>query len=811
MKSLAADVRSVLGTTTKISYGADWSEYFGHQPADGSGDVFFHLDEFWSDSAVDFIGVDNYVPLADWRDGFAHADAVAGYQGPYDRDYLKANVEGGEGYDWYYASAADRDAQLRTPIADGAHGEDWLYRYKDFAGWWSNAHYNRPGGVRDTNATAWTPQSKPFRFTEAGAPAVDKGANQPNVFADAKSSESALPHYSTGARDDLAQRRALEALHEYWRDASNNPVSTVYATPMIDIDRTYVYAWDARPYPFFPARTDIWGDGPNWEKGHWLNGRAGRAPLDLLVTALCGEAMFTAVETGALKGVITGYIIDRPLSPREMIDPLADVFQFDMVEAGDLIRFQPRDAEPAMTVAISDLAEGDNASFSASLAQESDLPAAFRLGFIDEGKDFSPAVAEARDPGANPSRETGSEIAAVIPQAEAEARTRSILADAWVMRETAAFSLPPSLVAIDPGDAIEVDLEGRPRRYRVTDITDAGAREIEAVRVSPSVYEAPVGPIAFTAPPTLPVYGAPSWALMDLPLLNEDDDAAAPYFAAYADPWPGAAALYRETAAGTEVLTGAAPSPSVMGRLETALPSGAPGRWDERSISVRLSSGVLSARSKEEILGGANAMAVESASGGWEVFQFRDATLESDGSWTLTGLLRGQGGTETEAEGGAAVGARVVLLSRTLVQPAFSAELRGQSFTWSAGPDSDLPGTNNFTEDALTLTARGLTPLAPVHLKASPDNGAFNLNWIRRTRIGGDSWEGEVPVGETAEKYLVTIYDGADVVREVETTAPEYTYAAADVTADLGGPVSELSFTVRQWSDRVGWGLEGNS
>jgi hypothetical protein len=51
---LASDVRTVLGGDTKISYGADWSEYFGHHPADGSGDVCFHLDPLWTSDDVDF-------------------------------------------------------------------------------------------------------------------------------------------------------------------------------------------------------------------------------------------------------------------------------------------------------------------------------------------------------------------------------------------------------------------------------------------------------------------------------------------------------------------------------------------------------------------------------------------------------------------------------------------------------------------------------------------------------------------------------------------------------------------------------------
>jgi hypothetical protein len=41
-KQLAADVRAILGAGTEIGYAADWSEYFGHHPGDGSGDVFFH-------------------------------------------------------------------------------------------------------------------------------------------------------------------------------------------------------------------------------------------------------------------------------------------------------------------------------------------------------------------------------------------------------------------------------------------------------------------------------------------------------------------------------------------------------------------------------------------------------------------------------------------------------------------------------------------------------------------------------------------------------------------------------------------------
>ncbi|MEM9494837.1 MAG: glycoside hydrolase/phage tail family protein [Pseudomonadota bacterium] len=809
LKALAADVRQVLGAGTDISYGADWSEYFGYQPPDGSGDVFFHLDDVWSDANIDFVGIDNYMPLADWRDGFAHLDALAGARGQYDRAYLMSNIEGGEGFDWFYASDEDRDNQLRTPITDGAHGEPWIYRYKDLKSWWSSAHHNRPGGVRAASPTSWVPRSKPIVFTEAGAPAVDRGANQPNVFVDPKSSESALPHYSSGARDDLAQRRAIEATAKYWRIGANNPTSPLYGGAMVDTERQYFYAYDARPFPDFPARSDVWGDAANWEKGHWLNGRLGRAPLDLLVTALAGEVGVTAVETGGLEGVVTGYVVDRPMSARDMIDPLADVFQFDMIETGAELRFQPRYGGAETAFDARALAARDSAgAFTLALAQEADLPAAVRLGFFDEAEDFAPGAVEARDPGARPLREVGVDIAAVLPAAEAEARARSILADAWVMRETLTFDLPPSATAVEPGDIMILNDVGADRRYRVTEIEDAGARTCSLVRMSPHVYNAPTGPAVFTPPAPAAVFGQPVWELMDLPLLRDGDAGEGPVFAAFADPWPGGVALYRQAGDGAPQLAARAGARAVMGRLETALAPSFSGRWDNRSVTVRLSYGVLAARAPEDVFEGANLFAVESADGSFEVAQFREAVLGEDGAWRLTGLLRGQAGSEVAAALGAPVGARFVLLTPALARADFSAASRGLDFAWSAGPEADLPGTDTFSEKILAMGARALRPLSPVHLRARRDGGDIRLAWIRRTREGGDSWEGEVPLSEFSEAYRIRVYQGSALLREAETAAPEYLYTAADIEADFGpaGPGASISFSVVQISDAVGEG-----
>ena len=142
LRALAADVRAILGAGCKISYAADWSEYGAYSAP--NGDLRFPLDPLWADDAIDFIGIDNYMPLSDWRDGEDHADAA--YGSIYAQDYLKSNIEGGEMFDWYYAAPEHMAAQIRTPITDGAYGTPWIYRAKDLRSWWEQPHLERIAG-----------------------------------------------------------------------------------------------------------------------------------------------------------------------------------------------------------------------------------------------------------------------------------------------------------------------------------------------------------------------------------------------------------------------------------------------------------------------------------------------------------------------------------------------------------------------------------------------------------------------------------------------------------------------------------------
>ena len=798
LKTLAADVRAIL-PGAKLGYAADWSEYGKHDL--GGGKLLFNLDPLWSDANIDFIGIDNYLPLADDRDATT-----------YDPAALAAAIQSGEDYDWYYASGAGRAAGTRTPITD-ALDKPWVWRAKDLWSWWSNAHYDRATGAESASPTAWTAKSKPIRFTELGCPAVDKGANQPNVFFDPKSSESALPYFSNGERDDLIQRRFLEAHFAFWNDPANNPASTHYDGRMVDTDNIHVWCWDARPYPFFPARSDVWGDAANWRRGHWLNGRLGAIQLPALVNAIAQD---DSLDTSQLTGLVTGYAVTGTMSPRDALEPLGIAYHFDAAETQGSIRFTMRGQSTATPLTEHDLAltGGEpNFGFTLTRAQETDLPNASRIQYIDADADYRQASTESRRLTTASERVATSNLPLVMDQGQAIGIGGRLLQDAWTMRETAVFALPPSRLALDVTDEVVLAASDRDRRLRLTQIDDGTERRIEACATDPSLYEPLSGP--GRAPGLMQSVTQPGRALavfLDLPLLTGADTPWSPHVAATADPWPGSIAILRSATdsafAPDTTLTKAA----TAGRTTADFYSGPFWRWDTvNQLRLRLTAGTLASRDDLAILGGANGLALQNEDGGWEILQFATATLTAPDEWTLTRLLRGQQGTETAMRNPVPAGARIVVLDAALKQLALNQNEATLPFHYAWGPPGKPLSDSSWQTTEQQFAATGLRPLAPAHLAATyTATGDLTLTWTRRTRVAGDSWDQtDVPLAEESERYEIGILDALGaVVRTVTATEPTATYTAAQIAADFpSGLPSPFCFTVAQRSAAFGPGV----
>ena len=159
------------------------------------------------------------------------------------------------------------------------------------------------------------------------------------------------------------------------------------------------------------------------------------------------------------------------------------------------------------------------------------------------------------------------------------------------------------------------------------------------------------------------------------------------------------------------------------------------------------------------MLDGANALAVRRADGSFEVVQFSVATPVSEGVLRLSGLLRGQLGTDGRNETIPA-GADVVLLDEAVVPIVTRPEDLGRSMILRVGPAGVDAGDASVVEVTSEAAATALKPYAPCRITGRRGASGVEIRWIRRTRTGGDSWEGEVPLGEDVEAYEVEILSG---------------------------------------------------
>ncbi len=782
LRALAADVRTILGPSTKISYAADWSEYFGCQ---ADGNLYFHLDPLWADSNIDFIGIDNYMPLSDWRDGESHADASWG--AIYNLDYLKSNIEGGEGFDWYYDGAEGALAQRRLPIEDGAFNEPWVFRYKDLRSWWSNLHHERTNGVRQTNATAWVPFSKPFRFTEYGSPAVDKGTNQPNRFIDVKSSESGLPAWSSGRRDDLIQMQYLLALSSYWADPAKNPVSPLYGDRMLDLERSHVWAWDARPFPEFPGQVQVWSDGGNYSRGHWLNGRATNQPLAQVVREISARSGALEVDTRQLFGLVRGYQQADVTSARAALQPLALAFGFDAIERDGVLGFRNRDGRVLAEITDDMLALlADSAgSFETTRSPEVDTAGQIRLGFVEAQSSYEVRSAEVIFPDEEARGVSQTDLPLALTRNEAIATVERWLAEARVARDGARFALPKSQLKIGPGDVVGY----KGRRYRIDRVERTEGQMLEALRVEPGVYLPSDRDgetiVARSFAPPVPVFPV----MLDLPLLRGDEVAHAPHVAVAADPWPGSVGVWAASQDSGYLLNRLIAAPAAIGVTESPLLPAQPGVWDQGSaLRVRMSGADLASADRLGVLNGANSMAIGDGSGSnWEVFQFVEALIVAPDTFELSLRLRGQAGTDGLMPAAWPVGSLVVLLDQTLTQLDLPLSARGLAryYRFSAAARGfDHPDAVLRVE---AFDGAGLRPYPVAHLRATEGSeGELAVTWIRRTRIDGDSWQAfEVPLGEESERYLIRVLQGPILRAEYVLSEPRFTYTQLMRNADL--------------------------
>jgi hypothetical protein len=353
----------------------------------------------------------------------------------------------------------------------------------------------------------------------------------------------------------------------------------------------------------------------------------------------------------------------------------------------------------------------------------------------------------------------------------------------------------------------------RDYRLRLTETSDGVYKTVEARSIEPRVYEALRVPDRPSEPDPVIVYGPATAFFLDLPVFRAGEAEEVGFVAADASPWPGAIAFYRSPATSGFELNTLAELEATHGETVFDFYSGPLYRYDRSStLRVSLTQGELASITEEALLAGGNLAAVENADGEWELLQFQTATLVSPGTYDLSVLLRGQFGSEAAMRNPVAAGAPFILLDEAVTAVDMTGDDIGLLLNWRYGPAGEPIDDIAFVTQANAFSGFGLRPYRPVHVqgKRDPGSGDWTFIWVRRTRIGGDSWEvDEVPLSEESELYQLEILDGlgGNVLRTVTGLgAQTYLYTAADQITDFGSPQWNVAIRVSQISARYGAG-----
>lgn len=540
--------------------------------------------------------------------------------------------------------------------------------------------------------------------------------------------------------------------------------------------------------------------------------------LSSILEIECGLVNVSDIVFSGTDPTISGWAV-APGKVTDRISPLLDIHDADAGPHDFGIRFLVRGSSAGTAIDSSEFVKDGEIRWQAPQTQDVQLPMRLTFTYADGSKDHKINSSVFQRPGSVTDSNQDQKIdmsTYVSTPVESQPLVDRFGRRKWFEHEQIEFSLTLRHAALEPGDVRSIVLDGEPRIGRLIDLTRSGLMlKTKWVRDDPRVHDtnAAVGPsLDGRDDDELYISGPTKAYVLDIPLLTDSENTtnvllhygSGPYSLLH--DWPGATifqldSVENEYGAWEDVESSQRGN---WGYAAEALPGANPWIWDERNSLNIYHKGTLVSRTKAEIDAepSLNLAYLGGEAGDGELLNFADATLEVDGSWTISTLKRGRRGTEWAVDDHATGDLFVVantLLTDMLGIDEIGGELtfKGQSF------GRTLDGAPAFT---VPIEARNLKPYAPAHFTAVKDvsTGDWNFTWVRRTRVGGN-WRGgsTIPLGETSENYKLNIYDGGTAVRTITSTIESATWTSAQQTTDFGGAQSSVVAGVLQVADAV--------
>lgn len=493
--------------------------------------------------------------------------------------------------------------------------------------------------------------------------------------------------------------------------------------------------------------------------------------LATVVTAICGEVGIgpDLIDVADLESTtVTGFVQTRQSSARRAIEELQKAYWFDVVDGGEQLLFLSRGKDAVATLTEGELGthmDGSNppATLTEKRLMEAELPSRVDFKYIASDANYQAGAQRAEIVNVNTDNAQTLTVAVVFSADEARQRADQILKTAWLERTSFTLSLPPPRSGLLPADPIMLP-DGR--RIRLTQVTWASMLiEVQGVLEATAAYQSSVEGVA--APDDGQIIkdpGATSFMMIDAPLLRDADNYPGVYavLGSPSSDWPGGTLLISSGGSNYTEL-GTTSRSATMSTVINAVGSGSTTVWDhENTLSVELSSGTLSsAASRLAVYNGANVAAFGQA-GRWEYVQWLTAVEESDGSWTLSHLLRGRFGTEYAVDQHKRDDRFAVVTQSTALRFRDTLALSGverqvKAVTIGATVTDSLG--RSFTN-----TQAGLKPLSPVHIRGRrtlSSSVAWRYvrlrMWDSQDRTQADVYEWEVIAGSGGNDVLQSL------------------------------------------------------
>lgn len=457
--------------------------------------------------------------------------------------------------------------------------------------------------------------------------------------------------------------------------------------------------------------------------------------IDTIVTDICDRVGVTTdkLDLAAIAGFTArGYALARQMSAADAIRGLQLPYNFDMPEWDQQLHAVPRGLPAVATITDDDLVDTD--SEEVVRKQSMEFPRKLHITAPDPTANHEPLTQTAarRSLMVKADSEVNIPLSLTLEPDENAQIADIQLKVLWANAEgEAVFTLPEEWTWLTPSDCVTYN----DKRFMVYEIeTTDGQMVVKARYDRVSAYQSSAaGSFAQMRPAFQGVRGATRLEIMNLPAMRETDDDCGLYVAAggVLSGWDGCQIQVSADNFQTYEVAATVTDGAVIGWITTALAAGTTGFPDDQSLTVNLPEAPESLTYAEMLRYGNRAVIGE------EVIQYQDVTDNSDGTYTLTGLIRGSYNTEAPAH---AANTRFILFdSRVLFIPVPREYIGTQGLKVRA-VTSNSQAADGVERPVEFDTCASQTEWPVVMVESTRDsNDNVTVTWVARPRLGPET------------------------------------------------------------------------